>query len=67
MLKNKLLRALLFVIVAAIATPLAAQVPKWSKKAQKAVLSIITYDPQGQMLHSTTGFYISPDGIALSD
>jgi len=67
MLKNNPLRALLLAIVAAIALPLAAQTPKWAKKAQKAMLSIITYDQQGQMLHSTTGFYVSADGIALSD
>ena len=51
----------------ALLLPLSAQTPKWSKKAQKAMLSIITYDERGQLLHSTTGFYISTDGVALSD
>jgi len=67
MLRNNILRILVLCAVAAIALPIAAQAPKWQKKARNALLSIITYDADGRLLHSTTGFYITADGVALSD
>lgn len=57
---------LLFLLLIAT-TPLCAQAPKWQKKAHKAMLSIITYGADGQMLHTTNGFFIHPDGVVLSD
>lgn len=61
-LRHSLLLCLLF-----ITAVLQAQTPRWQKKAHKAMLSIITYGTDGQMLHSTNGFYIHNDGTALSD
>ena len=57
---------LLFLFIIAT-TSLCAQAPKWQKKAHKAMLSLITYGVDGQMLHTTNGFFIHPDGTALSD
>lgn len=39
----------------------------WVKEAKKAVLSIVTYDKDGNLLNKGNGFYISTDGTALSD
>ncbi len=44
-----------------------AQTPKWAKKVRKAQLSVLTYDAQGQLLHSTNGFFIDESGTAVSD
>ena len=41
--------------------------PKWLEKAERAVFSIITYDNQDKILNNGNGFFISSDGIALSD
>ena len=45
----------------------AAQSPKWLSKAKQAVLSIVTYDADGNILHSGNGFFVSEDGVAVSD
>lgn len=44
-----------------------AQTPKWMDKAKKAVFSVITYDGQDKILNTGNGFFISEDGVALSD
>lgn len=44
-----------------------AQAPKWMEKAKKAVFSVITYDAQDKILNTGNGFFISEDGMALSD
>lgn len=43
------------------------QTPKWVEKAKRAVVSVVTYDKDGRMLHSGNGFFIADDGTALSD
>ena len=50
-----------------VATSANAQSVKWFKKARKAQLNIVTYDANGQLLHTTNGFFINDDGTALSD
>lgn len=60
-------RSFLLLLFLVASTTLFAQAPKWQKKAHKAMLSIITYGADGQMLHTTNGFFIHPDGIVLSD
>ncbi len=65
--KNNSSLILLFFFLTVTITTLSAQTPKWQKKARKAIISIITYDATDQMLHSTTGFFITNDGVALSD
>lgn len=44
-----------------------AQAPKWIEKAKNSVFSIITYDAEGNILHSGNGFFINEGGEALSD
>lgn len=41
--------------------------PKWAAKARRAVFSLITYDQNDRMLHTGNGFFVSEDGVALSD
>lgn len=44
-----------------------AAAPKWAAKMQKAVFSLLTYDKEGNLLHSGTGFYIGNEGEAIAD
>ena len=44
-----------------------AQTPKWVEKAKRAVFSVVTYDKNDQMLNTGNGFFVSEDGLALSD
>ena len=41
--------------------------PKWVAKTCKAIVSVLTYDQQNELLHSGTGAFISQDGIGVSD
>lgn len=41
--------------------------PKWVEKAKRAVFSVITYDKDDKMLNTGNGFFVSEDGVALSD
>lgn len=44
-----------------------AQIPKWVEKAKRAVFSVVTYDKNDKMLNTGNGFFVSEDGLALSD
>jgi Flp pilus assembly protein TadD len=44
----------------------AVKPPKWEKKAEKAVLTITTYDGDGRQLGSVGGFFVSEKGEAVS-
>lgn len=44
-----------------------AQTPKWVEKAKCAVFSVVTYDKNDKMLNTGNGFFVSEDGLALSD
>lgn len=46
---------------------LLAQAPKWVEKAKEAVFSIITYGEDDKMLNTGNGFFVTQDGVALSD
>ncbi len=41
--------------------------PKWTTKACKAIVSVLTYDRNNELLHSGTGAFITPDGVGVSD
>lgn len=43
------------------------EAPKWVDKAKKAVFSVVTYDKEDKLLNTGNGFFVSEDGIALSD
>ncbi|MDR3118026.1 MAG: serine protease [Mediterranea sp.] len=44
-----------------------AQTPKWMDKTRRAVFSVITYDSGDKILNTGNGFFLSEDGLALSD
>lgn len=44
-----------------------AQTPKWVEKAKCAVFSVVTYDKNDKILNTGNGFFVSEDGLALSD
>lgn len=44
-----------------------AQAPKWVEKAKRAVFSIITYDENNKILNTGNGFFVTENGVALSD
>ena len=64
-MKTKLI--LLLVCCLGWAQNLLAQSPKWVEKAKEAVFSIITYDANDKMLNTGNGFFVTEDGVALSD
>lgn len=41
--------------------------PKWVEKAKRAVFSVVTYDGNDKILNTGNGFFVSEDGVALSD
>ena len=41
--------------------------PKWVEKAKRAVFSVVTYDKNDKILNTGNGFFVSEDGLALSD
>lgn len=43
------------------------EAPKWVDKAKRAVFSVVTYDNEDKLLNSGNGFFVTEDGIALSD
>lgn len=45
----------------------AQALPKWDAKARKAVFSIVTYGKDDKILNTGNGFYISENGVAVSD
>lgn len=44
-----------------------AQAPKWIDKAKQAVFSVVTYDENQKMINSGNAFFVSEDGVAVSD
>ena len=40
--------------------------PKWMEKARKAVFTVTTYNKEDRVIGSTTGFFVSETGEALS-
>lgn len=45
----------------------AQELPKWAKKAKKAVFSVITYNAENKILNTGNGFYIDSEGTGVSD
>ena len=45
--------------------PLSAQ-PSWVKKAAKSVFTVKTFDANGSLIGSSNGFFVGPDGEAMS-
>ena len=58
---------ILSVVVLATMQAQEAAAPKWGSKAMKAIVSVLTYDKEGNLMNSGTGFYINTEGVALAD
>ncbi|WP_071145214.1 tetratricopeptide repeat protein [Bacteroides ihuae] len=58
---------LLFVAFSLLAHWSMAQAPKWVEKAKKAVFSVVTYDKEDKILNTGNGFFVTENGVALSD
>lgn len=43
------------------------EAPKWVDKSKRAVFSVVTYDENDKLLNTGNGFFVSEDGVALSD
>lgn len=41
--------------------------PKWAAKAQKAIVSVVTYDQNKELLHSGNGVFIGEDGMCIAE
>ena len=63
-MKKKLLLTLVLCLLAQWSV---AQAPKWVEKAKRAVFSVVTYDENDKILNTGNGFFVTEDGIALSD
>ena len=62
-------KKILFIVLCLLSQWTIAQkeAPKWVDKAKKAVFSVVTYDTNGKLLNTGNGFFVSEDGVALSD
>lgn len=59
---------LLLILVLCFLSQLAvAQAPKWVDKAKRAVFSVVTYDKSDKILNTGNGFFVTENGVALSD
>ena len=63
-MKKKLLLMLTLCLLAQWSV---AQAPKWVDKAKRAVFSVVTYDRNDKILNTGNGFFVTEDGVALSD
>lgn len=57
----------IFIICCLVSQLVAAQTPGWANKERKGIFSIITYDKTNKILNTGNGFFISEQGVALSD
>ena len=51
----------------AFTSELLAQAPKWMDKARQSVFSVVTFDAEGNVKGNGNAFFVSEDGVALSD
>ena len=63
-MKKKLLLMLTLCLLAQWSV---AQAPKWVDKAKRSVFSVVTYDQNDKILNTGNGFFVTEDGVALSD
>ena len=63
---KKLFMTIALMAVAMILYGQEAPAPKWLSKAQKSIVSVITYDKNREKLHEGCGFVVSTDGAVIS-
>jgi S1-C subfamily serine protease len=56
-----------FILVLGTMLSRGADIPAIVQKAKPAVVEILTYDQQNILLKTGTGFFISPDGLLLTN
>lgn len=61
------MKKLVFIICCLVSQIAFCQTPGWANKARKGIFSIITYDKANKILNTGNGFFISNQGVALSD
>ncbi len=61
------MKKLVFIICCLVSQVAFCQTPGWANKARKGIFSIITYDKTNKILNTGNGFFISEQGVALSD
>ena len=61
------LKKILLLFAISLVAQWAFSQPKWVDKAKRAVFSIVTYDKDDKMLNTGNGFFVSEDGVAMSD
>lgn len=64
------MKHILYILLSVISLTASAQLqpaPKFVSKVQKAILSLNTYDKNGDLMKSGTAFYIGPNGEAIAD
>ncbi len=64
---KRILSTLITITIAIVAFAQLQPAPKFASKAQKAIISLNTYDKNGDLLHSGTAFYIGDNGEAIAD
>lgn len=60
------MKRILYIIVALLALCEAQAQPGWAKKAAKSVFTLKTFAADGTLAGSSTGFFVGPDGEAVS-
>ena len=63
----KIVFALVMLMINAQWLVVNGQSVKWADKARQAVFSVVTYGADGKMLGTGNGFFVSEEGVALSD
>lgn len=63
---RSLARVFLLATLSLVCQMALAQTPKWAKKTAKAVFTLKTFDKDGSLVGSSTGFYVGEQGEALS-
>src|SRR6266436_10292285 len=58
---------LVMVCPLAVAAADSANIPALIQKAKPAIVEILTYDQQNRLLKTGTGFFISSDGLLLTN
>lgn len=66
-MKRTILSLLIFTLSVASTFAQMQSAPKFASKAQKAILSLNTYDKNGDLMKTGTAFYVGPNGEAVAD
>ena len=56
-----------FAMIFALAAVLGHAQPKFASKVQKGIISVNSYDKQGNLLRQGTGVYVGANGEAIAD